>query len=143
MRPVLKLALVLLVLALAPFGYFVWKGLNVFNAASNISREKALVMAIQTACMAYVVEYNRLPPSSDNQRFTAALLGDNSRFIAFISLSDDEINDKKEMIDPWSTPLKMTFLDNGTLQVTSAGPDKIFGTMDDIVINTLLSAQNH
>jgi len=34
--------------------------------------------------------------------------------------------------NPWGTPFRITFGPNSDVSVISAGPDKIFGTPDDI-----------
>jgi len=91
---------------------------------------------IRHACLNYAMEYNRLPPDSDNKRLTAALIGDNARHIQFLWLTKTELNANNEMIDNWGTPLKVTFQGASGIQITSAGPDKIFGTADDVVSNS-------
>jgi len=139
MRPALKLILALLLLALLTLAYFANKELNDINkavAAKKIQREAQFATMIRDACLNYAVEYNRLPPDSDNKRLTAALRGDNARQIPFLSLSKSQLNADNEMIDLWGTPLKITFQGSSGIQVTSAGPDKVFGTADDIVSNT-------
>jgi hypothetical protein len=133
MRPATKVALALLILFLVFLGYAVVQGLNTLATVSH--HEQNMAPLIETACLSYMTEYGRLPPDADNQKLTAALMGDNSRQIAFISLSKNQLNAKNEMVDRWGTPLRIAFLGSTTIQVTSAGPDKIFGTADDIVSN--------
>ena len=145
MRPILKLTMALLALALLALGYFANKELDTFDkavAAKKIQHEAEFARTIRDACLSYAVEYNRLPPDSNNQRLTAALTGDNTRHVAFLSLSKNQLNANGEMIDRWGTPLKINFQGTSGIQVASAGPDKVFGTFDDIVSNSLIRNEN-
>jgi hypothetical protein len=137
MKPITKVALAFVVLFLALFGYFIIQGINSVDAAAITYHNSVLPSKIQTACLSYMTEYDRLPPSSDNQKLAAALMGNNSRHIVFVSFSRNELNSKGEIVDRWGTPLQITLQGTSTIQVTSAGPDKIFGTADDIVSNNL------
>ncbi len=136
MRPIIKLALAFLVLGLLFFMYLVTQAMNSIDATANHHHDSAMASMIETACLSYLTEYNRLPPSYDNQKLTAALLGDNSRHIAFISLSKDQLDSDNEMVDRWGTPLRINFQGATGVQVISAGPDRLFNTADDIVVNS-------
>jgi hypothetical protein len=135
MRPVYQVILAFLLFGLMALSYSLIKGIDSLDASIKIRHETSFAHAIQSACLAYMTEYNRLPPISDNHTLTAALLGDNSRHLTFIFLSKDELNANNEMIDLWRTPLKITSQGASGIQITSAGPDKVFGTADDIVTN--------
>jgi len=143
MRPAIKVALALLVLFLVFFAYVVVQSLNAVDAAANSRRDLALAAKVETACLAYMTEYNRLPPSSDNQKLAAALLGANARLITFVAFSKRELNTNQEIVDRWGTPLQITFQGASTIQVISAGPDKTFGTPDDIVSNNPANSPQH
>jgi len=139
MRPALKLTLALLALILLALVYFVNREFSTLDkavAAKKIQHEAEFARTIRNACLAYAMEYDRLPPDSDNKRLTAALTGDNARHVVFLSLSKNQLNANGEMIDRWGTPLKITFQGTSGIQVTSAGSDKVFGTADDIVSNS-------
>ena len=41
------------------------------------------------------------------------------------------------MLDPWKTPYQIEFLHQTNFVIRSAGRDKIFSNMDDIVFNSL------
>ncbi len=88
--------------------------------------------AITMASKDYAKEYGMLPPASENYRLFAFLSGDNPRKIEFVSLKKSQMNANREMIDPWGTPFRITFVSDSEIHVVSAGPDKIFGTSDDI-----------
>ena len=87
---------------------------------------------IQTACLGYYTEYAQMPDSPENSRLIKSLTGDSPRKIQFLSLNPRDLNSKGEMIDPWGTPFRITFDADSTVHVTSAGPDKVFGTADDL-----------
>ena len=42
------------------------------------------------------------------------------------------MNPNGEIIDPWKTPYRIIFDTDSKVHIVSAGPDKIFGTPDDI-----------
>jgi hypothetical protein len=114
--------------------------IKIFEAAGSMGKfhqDAIFPQMVETACLSYLTEYDQLPPSSDNQKLTSALLGDNPRKIVFISLSKRQLNADHEMVDGWGTPIKITFYSlpgnvSPRVLVQSAGPDKIFGTADDI-----------
>ena len=87
---------------------------------------------IQTACLAYYAEYGQMPDSPENSRLIKSLTGDSPRKIQFLVLNPRDLNSKGEMIDPLGTPFRITFDADSTVHVTSAGPDKVFGTADDL-----------
>jgi hypothetical protein len=88
---------------------------------------------IQTAVLSYYVEYSEYPVAPDNATLIRKLSGGNLRHIEFLSVSSKDQDGKGEMIDPWGTPLRLSVDADGTLHADSAGPDKSFGTVDDIV----------
>ena len=73
-----------------------------------------------------------MPETTDNTRLQKILSGDNPRKIAFLLLKPTDLNSTGEMIDSWGTPFRITYGPESTVHVISAGPDKIFGTTDDI-----------
>ena len=90
------------------------------------------VAQIYTACQAFRTEYGGLPESPENCRLKKILGGDNPRGIEFLFTRPTDLNPNGEMIDPWGTPFRITFDPDSKVHVISAGPDKIFGTADDI-----------
>ena len=90
------------------------------------------VSLINAACQNYAIEYGALPPTSENYRLKKILCGDNQRKIEFLTLNPKDVSPNGEMIDPWGTPFRINFYSGTNVDVISAGPDKIFGTPDDI-----------
>lgn len=92
--------------------------------------------AVQAAVLSYDTEYSRFPAAADNLTLTKILTGtsdvENPRTIAFLSVRSSEIGAKGEIIDPWGTPYQFFVTVDGKFHTRSAGPDKIFGTADDI-----------
>ena len=95
------------------------------EASSEISQ-------ILTACVRYYVEYGAMPQSAKNSQLIKSLSSDNPRKIPFLSLQPTQLNSKGEMVDPWGTAFRITFDSSSAVHVTSAGPDKMFNTADDL-----------
>jgi hypothetical protein len=104
------------------------------RALTAAKRAKAQneISQITTACENYKNEYFVLPDSTENYRLTKVLCGDNPRKIAFLTPGPSDMNANGELIDPWGTPFRITFDAKSGPHAVSAGPDKIFGTKDDI-----------
>lgn len=71
-------------------------------------------------------------PSGSNADIARALKGKNSKNIIILVGRKTDLNEKGEFVDPWKTPLRIYFSDNGIL-VRSAGPNRRFDdstTMD-------------
>jgi len=123
------------VVALALFILLVMAGLDGSGPHLVVARSaKASSQAslIGVGCQAYETEYGTLPPTLENHRLIKILCGDNPHKIEFLSLKPSDISPNGEMIDPWGTPFRITFDSDSKVLVISAGPDKIFGTPDDI-----------
>lgn len=98
-------------------------------------RTEALLMQLGTVFVEYQTDYGALPPSSENYQLAKTLSGDNPRKKAYFLPQPNQINANREYIDAWGTPLRFSFKSNGDsmdVLIISAGPDKIFGTADDI-----------
>lgn len=77
-------------------------------------------------------EYQTFPTGSQAQ-VIAALSNNNPRRTHFLEIRSDAMNKRGEFCDPWQTPYRITT--TGTnLEVRSAGPDRKFGTPDDLVV---------
>ena len=87
---------------------------------------------IGAACFGYYTEYGEMPKTSDNSHLRRILCGDNQRKIEFLNLRPRDMSPNGGMIDPWGTPFRITFDPDSKVHVISAGPDKVFGTPDDI-----------
>jgi hypothetical protein len=124
----LLLAVALLIAASLPSS-------GVFNAGKRAALSNELNQ-VQTAVLNYYTEYSEYPVTSDNATLIKILTGltatENSRQIAFLTVKPSDENAKGELLDPWGTPLEMSVTHDGVIHLRSAGPDKIFGTADDI-----------
>jgi hypothetical protein len=104
------------------------------SAGTAVRRAKAQnsVEQIVTACQAFKTEYSALPETPENYRLIEILRGENPQKIEFLTLKKSEVNANEEMIDPWKTPYRIVFGPKPEVKAMSAGPDKVFGTKDDI-----------
>ena len=64
-------------------------------------------------------------PVGGNAEVAKALKGQNAKNVIILVGRKNELNDKGEFVDPWGTPLRIYFSDNGIL-VRSAGPNRRF-----------------
>jgi hypothetical protein len=64
-------------------------------------------------------------PIGSNAEVAKALQGNNSKNVIVIVGRNTEVNEKGEFVDPWGTPLRIYFSDNGVL-IRSAGPNRRF-----------------
>jgi hypothetical protein len=100
---------------------------------------------VQTAAISSYTEYSVYPSAPDNATLIRMLTGEsaegNQRRIAFISIKDSDRDAKGDLLDPWGTPVELSVTADGKLHARSAGPDKTFGTADDISGDTNLSGE--
>ena len=92
----------------------------------------ALIAAIADAVDAYSLEYGQCP-SSTNQELVKELTGQNAMELRFIVLHRGQLNRYGEVVDAWDTPLRFISSRHGPVQIISAGPDRTFGTSDDVM----------
>jgi hypothetical protein len=71
-------------------------------------------------------------PVGENDEITAALAGGNPLHFAFISPRHPAINALGELCDRWGTPFRFHALSGTQMEIRSAGPDRKFGTNDDV-----------
>ena len=64
-------------------------------------------------------------PVGGNAEVAKALQGDNSKNIIILVGRKTELNEKGEYVDPWGTPLRIYFSQEGIL-IRSAGPNRRF-----------------
>ena len=64
-------------------------------------------------------------PLGGNSEVVKALKGSNPKNAIIIVGRKNDINEKGEIVDPWGTPLRIYFSDNGVL-IRSAGPNRRF-----------------
>jgi len=101
---------------------------------------------LRSAILNYYTDYGVMPDVSNNAELLETLTGvtptggqppeairrNNPRGISFFEFHPTALNDKGELIDPWGTPYRISIEGEATIHIRSAGPDKIFGTADDI-----------
>lgn len=74
-------------------------------------------------------------PEGDNFKVAKALLGGNPKQIVFLDNYKERFTDAAgALADTWETPLLIERDGNDQVRVRSAGPDRIFGNADDIVL---------
>ena len=71
-------------------------------------------------------------PVGDNEEITAVLAGDNPLRFAFIAPRHPAINAEGQLCDRWGSPYRLHQLSGSAMEIWSAGPDRKFGTADDV-----------
>lgn len=71
-------------------------------------------------------------PTGLNVEITNSLLGLNDRKVGFLPMDSLRINENGELIDEFGTPYWFHSKTPRTLTITSAGPDKLMHTEDDL-----------
>lgn len=106
------------------------------TANPSVSREDtSLANAIRVRRM--VTDYHTLTgenPVGTNAEIMAALMGKNLREAVLGPPDGIELNRQGELVDEWGTPYFFHQLSRDLMEIHSAGPDKIMGTPDDIVV---------
>ncbi|MFZ9745390.1 MAG: hypothetical protein ACO3G4_02025 [Opitutaceae bacterium] len=73
-------------------------------------------------------------PVGENADITAALLGTNRLELALVPRRHPALNANGELQDRWGTPYRFHQLSGERMEITSAGPDRRFGTDDDTTL---------
>ncbi len=71
---------------------------------------------------------------SSNEELAEFLLGKNPHRTPYLSTQSRILNQERQLIDRWDTPLKIHPLSGKVLEIRSAGPDTRYYTEDDFVI---------
>ncbi len=90
-----------------------------------------IMSSLGLAVGAYRQEYGQLP-SSENRDLVKELTGQNAKDTPFMMFRRRSLNSLGEAVDSWGTPLRFAWPDGRSAQIISAGPDRTFGTADDI-----------
>ena len=72
-------------------------------------------------------------PVGTNSEITAALTGANPLGLDLIPAGHPAINAAGELCDRWGTPFRFHQLSGSVMEISSAGPDRKFATVDDVV----------
>jgi hypothetical protein len=102
-----------------------------FHFVNHVQETTAFVTALDVATQDYIADKGPFPKSLNNHGLYAALLGA-SPGKAYMNFKPKDVNTNGELIDHWGTPLRIWYVSDKEVGITSAGPDKIFGTADDI-----------
>jgi hypothetical protein len=93
---------------------------------------RSLIQGFDAACRAYKADCGRYP-SGTLSEVMSALEGNNPHGLVFFQIQSNSLNQAGEPIDQWKTPFRLApAVDTEPPQLISAGPDKVFGTKDDI-----------
>ncbi len=92
---------------------------------------QVFIRAMDVATQGYIGDNGPFPKNLDNHTFWEEMSGADSGRV-YMSFKMNQINDNVEVIDHWGTPLRIWYVSDMKVGITSAGPDKTFGTADDI-----------
>lgn len=73
-------------------------------------------------------------PVGSNAEITSALTGNNLKQIRLPIPNGSSVNAEGEMCDRWGTPYFFHQLSGKKMEIHSAGPDRMMGTGDDLVV---------
>ena len=73
-------------------------------------------------------------PVGSNAEITRVLTGGNLKQLKLQPPPGSSINSQGEMCDRWGTPYFFHQLSAKQMEIHSAGPDRLMGTSDDIVV---------
>jgi hypothetical protein len=94
------------------------------------------LLDIKVAMEGYVSKYASYPTGTQAQ-IVKTLCGNNPQRYEFLDIHILKFNSREECLDPWGTPLAINFSSTNSFVISSAGPDKIWKTKDDIIFNSI------
>jgi hypothetical protein len=106
-------------------------------APGNPGAERARAMVELEKVHSMIASYHTLMgqnPVGTNAEIMKALMGGNPHQAILGPPPGQSLNGKGELLDPWGTPYFFHQISGDDMQIHSAGPDKIMGTADDLVI---------
>ena len=77
--------------------------------------------------------FGAFPAGENNQQFVNALLGANKEKLPLLPHDHPRLNANGELVDAWDTPFFFHQNSRTSVEVRSAGPDRLMYTDDDIV----------
>lgn len=97
-------------------------------------RCKTEIRTLELAIIAFRNEYDGTMPTGAPANVVKILRGNNPRQIVFMELPSRKncTNSIGEFLDSWGTPYEISIISSTNFFIRSAGPDKKFGTGDDI-----------
>ena len=82
---------------------------------------------------AYRRAFGVYPAGEDNRQFVNALLGANRDKLPFLPRDHPRLNARGELVDAWGTPFFFHLNSRTSIEVRSAGADRLLFTADDFV----------
>jgi len=98
---------------------------------SKLLRTRALIEAMVAATQSYIADNGSLPKILDDRGLYDLLTGADSGKV-YLLFKTSQMNSDGELVDAWGTPFRVRYVSDKQVGITSAGPDKVFGTADDI-----------
>ncbi len=95
---------------------------------------RADLRCVQDIFVSYQTSVHGPNPVGDNAEITATLTGRNKLAYAFIPPDCPAINVRGELCDRWGTPFLFHQLSGAAMEIRSAGPDRKWGTPDDVAL---------
>ncbi|MEM8954584.1 MAG: hypothetical protein AAGD22_10575 [Verrucomicrobiota bacterium] len=90
---------------------------------------------LNTVVTTYRKIFRENPVAGENWEVVEALTGKNEYDLVFIDPAHPAINENGELTDRWGTPYRFHPISSSQpLEISSAGPDLVFGTIDDIFL---------
>ncbi len=108
---------------------------QLFAAMNTPAQAAALVEANKVRHM--ITDYHTLMgqnPVGTNAEIMRAVMGGNAHEATLGPPPGQSLNDRGELVDQWGTPYFFHQLSADRMEIYSAGPDRILGTADDIVV---------
>jgi hypothetical protein len=101
--------------------------------AAKVPRANTDMMNLANGIQAYRTEFGAFPTGSEAD-ILSALQGTNPRKLVFLEVSSSDIETSGRYLDPWHTPYSITFTSPSVVTITSAGPDRVPASSDDISV---------
>ncbi|MGJ8653755.1 MAG: hypothetical protein ACSHX8_10815 [Opitutaceae bacterium] len=98
----------------------------------NIEETEATIAIHNLLSSMSTTVYRGNYPAGLNVEITNALLGDNPRKVCYLPMDSPRINEYGELVDAYGTAYWFHSVTSTDLTITSAGPDKLLHTADDI-----------
>ena len=76
-------------------------------------------------------------PTGTKAEILRAIMGDNPQHRSLAKVSPRLISPAGELCDTWGTPYEIQFEGANSFTIISAGPDRKFGTSDDVIFDSL------
>jgi hypothetical protein len=102
------------------------------NARESTPQRDLEILHEMLLAFTTTLQLANLPPLGDNADVTAALTGKNKRKLLVLPANHPSIDSKGRLLDRWGTPYHFHARSAGTLDLRSAGPDKVLFTPDDV-----------